>query len=73
MLIAFLRFPPVRACLFDLDGLLIDSEDIYTKVTNTILREYGKPNLPWNVKAQLQGRPFGEASWTDASAARTSH
>lgn len=56
MLIAS-RLPRVRACLFDMDGLLIDSEDIYTLTTNLILQEYDKPNLPWVVKAQLQGRP----------------
>ncbi|KAI1615772.1 glutamine synthetase [Exophiala viscosa] len=50
-------FPPVRACIFDMDGLLIDSEDAYTVVTNTILHENGRPDLPWNIKAQLQGRP----------------
>ncbi|KAK5048996.1 hypothetical protein LTR84_005418 [Exophiala bonariae] len=51
------EFPPVRACIFDMDGLLIDSEDAYTIVTNTILRENGRPDLPWSIKAQLQGRP----------------
>lgn len=40
-----------------MDGLLIDSEDAYTIVTNTILRENGRPDLPWEIKAQLQGRP----------------
>ncbi|EXJ92339.1 hypothetical protein A1O3_00889 [Capronia epimyces CBS 606.96] len=40
-----------------MDGLLIDSEDKYTEVTNTILRENGRPDLPWHIKAQLQGRP----------------
>jgi len=49
--------PPIRACLFDMDGLLIDSEDIYSKVTNEVLAQYGKPELPWSIKAQLQGRP----------------
>jgi pseudouridine-5'-monophosphatase len=49
--------PRVRAALFDMDGLLIDSEDIYTIITNTILERYGKPKLPWSIKAQLQGRP----------------
>ncbi|KAJ4317832.1 hypothetical protein N0V94_004746 [Neodidymelliopsis sp. IMI 364377] len=53
--------PRIRAALFDMDGLLIDSEDIYTEVTNTILARYGKPNLPWSVKAQLQGRPGPQA------------
>lgn len=52
--------PRIRACLFDMDGLLIDSEDLYTKVTNEILQKYGRPNLPWSIKAQLQGRPQPE-------------
>lgn len=43
-----------------MDGLLINSEDLYTICTNEILHEYGKPNLPWNIKAQLQGRPGPE-------------
>jgi len=43
-----------------MDGLLLDTEDKYTLVTNTILQEYGKPLLPWNIKAQLQGRPQPE-------------
>ncbi|KAH8787501.1 HAD-like domain-containing protein [Hyaloscypha sp. PMI_1271] len=50
-------FPPVRACLFDMDGLLLDSEDKYTICTNAILAKYGRGTLPWSVKAQLQGRP----------------
>ncbi|KAJ5371401.1 uncharacterized protein N7496_007493 [Penicillium cataractarum] len=54
--------PRIRACLFDMDGLLIDSEDRYTQITNEVLQMYGKPNLPWSVKAQLQGRPQPEAS-----------
>ncbi|KAF2723881.1 HAD-like protein [Polychaeton citri CBS 116435] len=51
------KLPAVRACLFDMDGLLIDSEDKYTICTNIVLRKYGRPDLPWNIKAQLQGRP----------------
>lgn len=49
--------PPIRACLFDMDGLLIDSEDKYTIVTNIILQRYNRPKIPWSIKAQLQGRP----------------
>ncbi|GAB1735870.1 hypothetical protein NU219Hw_g5206t1 [Hortaea werneckii] len=40
-----------------MDGLLIDSEDLYSHCTNTVLHEHGKPSLPWHIKAQLQGRP----------------
>nr|POF27647.1 putative uncharacterized hydrolase [Quercus suber] len=59
-----LRFapPPVRACLFDMDGLLIDSEDLITTCINEILSEYHKPPLSWSIKAQLQGRTLREAS-----------
>lgn len=52
----------IRACLFDMDGLLINSEEIYTRVTNQILKEHGKGELPWDVKIHLQGRPGPEAS-----------
>ncbi|EWC45479.1 hypothetical protein DRE_00878 [Drechslerella stenobrocha 248] len=54
-------FPPIRACIFDMDGLLIDSEDIYTRVTDEILARYNKGRLPWSIKAQLQGRPTQQA------------
>ncbi|KAF4627963.1 hypothetical protein G7Y89_g10188 [Cudoniella acicularis] len=50
-------FPPIRACLFDMDGLLLDSEDKYSICTNAILQKYNKPPLPWSIKAQMQGRP----------------
>lgn len=43
-----------------MDGLLIDSEDLYTIVTNAILQKYGRPLLPWSIKAQMQGRPQPE-------------
>lgn len=49
-------FTPVRACIFDVDGLLINSEDIYTEIYNNILHSYGKPDLPWSIKAKQQSR-----------------
>lgn len=52
----------IRACLFDMDGLLINSEEIYTEVTNQILAEHGKGQLPWEVKIELQGRPGPDVS-----------
>ncbi|KAA8908823.1 putative HAD superfamily hydrolase [Sphaerosporella brunnea] len=55
-------FPPVRACLFDMDGLLLNTEDLYTKVTNTLLTQLGRPPLTWHIKAQLQGRPVSAAT-----------
>lgn len=55
-------FPPVRACLFDMDGLLLDTEDIYTQCINILLSKYGRPDLPWSIKAKLQGRPGPQAN-----------
>jgi pseudouridine-5'-monophosphatase len=53
---------PILACLFDMDGLLLDSEDLYTLCTNILLAEYNRLSLPWSIKAQLQGRPGPSAS-----------
>ncbi|RCI09106.1 hypothetical protein L249_4964 [Ophiocordyceps polyrhachis-furcata BCC 54312] len=50
-------FPPVRACLFDMDGLLLDTEDLYSLCTNLVLEKYGRPPMPWKIKAMFQGRP----------------
>ncbi|KAF2003374.1 HAD-like protein [Amniculicola lignicola CBS 123094] len=44
-----------------MDGLLLDSEDLYTICTNTLLSRYNRPPLPWSIKAQLQGRPGPQA------------
>ena len=66
--------PKVRACLFDMDGrfsdvrllilgLLIDSERIYTEVTNRWLASYGKGPLPAEIKAQLMGSALGRLKY----------
>lgn len=47
----------IRACLFDMDGLLINTEDIYTATLNEILAHHGKGPLTWDVKIHLQGLP----------------
>jgi pseudouridine-5'-monophosphatase len=65
-----MALPKIRACLFDMDGLLTNSEDLISQCINEVLAEYGKPALPWAVKAQLQGRTFADASkifrkWAD--------
>jgi pseudouridine 5'-phosphatase len=44
-----------------MDGLLLDTEDRYSECTNRILARYGKPQLPWSIKAKLQGRPGPQA------------
>ncbi|KAG9250042.1 GS1-like protein, partial [Emericellopsis atlantica] len=52
-----LSFPAIRACIFDMDGLLIDSEDRITRSTNELLEKYGRPALVPSIRAQLMGVP----------------
>lgn len=55
--------PKIKACLFDMDGLLIDSERIYTETTEMILANHGKPPVfPPSIKSQMMGRPFPESA-----------
>jgi pseudouridine-5'-monophosphatase len=42
--------------IFDMDGVLLDTEPIYTQVTAAIAAEHGKV-FDWTVKADLIGRP----------------
>ncbi|KAI0784145.1 HAD-like protein [Abortiporus biennis] len=51
----------VEYVLFDMDGLLIDSERVYSEVTNNILAEYGKV-MTWDIKAGLMGKPERDAA-----------
>ncbi|CAE7202941.1 unnamed protein product [Rhizoctonia solani] len=53
----------VKYVLFDMDGLLINTEDVYTKVTNDILRPYGK-EMTWDIKKELMGKPERVATET---------
>jgi pseudouridine-5'-monophosphatase len=40
-----------------MDGLLINTEDLYTKCANIVLEKHGRPPLPWSIKVQLMGIP----------------
>lgn len=42
--------------------MLLDTEDIYTQCINILLSKYGRPALPWSIKAKLQGRPGPQAN-----------
>ncbi|KAM9911332.1 hypothetical protein OXX69_003626 [Metschnikowia pulcherrima] len=57
-----LTFTRYKACLFDLDGTLLNTEDIYTEGTSQVLAKYGKGPLTWDIKLDLQGRPGPEAT-----------
>ncbi|RDW79837.1 hypothetical protein BP6252_04475 [Coleophoma cylindrospora] len=50
-------FPAIRACIFDMDGLLINTEDIITLCINQLLEKYGRPSFTSSIRAQLMGVP----------------
>jgi pseudouridine-5'-monophosphatase len=42
--------------IYDLDGLLLDTETLYTEATRQIVGRYGK-TFDWSIKANMIGRP----------------
>ncbi|KAJ2797242.1 hypothetical protein H4S07_006000 [Coemansia furcata] len=53
--------PQIKACIFDMDGLLLDTETIYTEVTNKILEPFGK-TFPIETKIKMMGRDVRTAT-----------
>lgn len=46
----------IDAVIFDMDGLILDSEKLYTIVTDEILAPYNK-SLTLKIKSDIMGRP----------------
>ncbi|KAJ2747828.1 hypothetical protein GGI20_000123 [Coemansia sp. BCRC 34301] len=53
--------PRIKACIFDMDGLLLDTETIYSQVTNKILEPFGKV-FPIETKLKMMGRDVRTAT-----------
>jgi pseudouridine-5'-monophosphatase len=51
------------AVVFDLDGVLLDTEPFYTIATQEIVAEWGKV-FDWSVKSRMIGRPSLESAQT---------
>ncbi len=45
-----------RFAIFDVDGLLLETESIYTRVTQQIVGRFGK-TFDWSIKGNMIGRP----------------
>ncbi|KAK4605065.1 hypothetical protein RGQ29_013231 [Quercus rubra] len=52
---------PITHVIFDMDGLLLDTEKYYTEVQETILARYNKP-FDWSLKAKMMGMKAIEAA-----------
>jgi pseudouridine-5'-monophosphatase len=52
---------PVTHVIFDLDGVLLDTEPFYTQVTQAIVERYGKA-FDWSIKGDMVGRPAIESA-----------
>ena len=49
------RLRPARHVIFDLDGVLLDTEPLYTRATQAVIDEYGKV-FDWAVKGDMIGK-----------------
>jgi len=51
----------IRHVIYDMDGLLLDTEGFYTEVTQEIVGRYGKV-FDWSIKSAMIGRPAIESA-----------
>ena len=52
---------PFSHVIFDLDGVLLDTEPLYTEATQRIVGDYGK-RFEWSLKREMMGRNSLEAA-----------
>lgn len=54
---------PITHVIFDMDGVLLDTERFYTEATQRIVSRYGK-RFDWSIKVNMMGRsPYEAASY----------
>lgn len=55
------NFKPVTHVLFDLDGLLLDTETLYSQAAQTLASRYGK-KFTWELDKRVLGTPDADAA-----------
>ena len=55
------KFRLIKCVLFDMDGLLLDTENLYTVGTQQILSQYNK-TYSWEFKTKLMGKKTDEVA-----------
>ncbi|RKP13795.1 HAD-like domain-containing protein [Piptocephalis cylindrospora] len=53
--------PQITSILFDNDGLLLNTEHLYTEISQAILTPYGK-EFTWDIKVKMMGRTEREGA-----------
>ena len=56
-----MTFKKITHLIYEMDGLLLDTEPIYTEVTQEIVRRFGK-NFDWSLKSQMIGKKAIESA-----------
>ncbi|XP_077552437.1 uncharacterized protein LOC144166824 [Haemaphysalis longicornis] len=54
-------YKPVTHVLFDLDGVIVDTEKVYTKAVQTMAKRYGK-EYTWELNLRVMGTPEEESA-----------
>ena len=49
-------FTPVTHCIFDMDGLLINTEDLYSVAYKSVIAKYTDKEYTFEIKAKVMGR-----------------
>ncbi len=55
--------PELKAVIFDMDGVLIDSQLVYDEIVDVILQRFGHGNAPFELKQTLHGISTND-TWT---------